>query len=78
MSDAEVKDLNQVRRKETYHLPSGRYIQFIHDHAEKTYDVWEIMPDGVQKLLESQPTTVEPFAEFKSRIIKERFRDENK
>lgn len=31
MSDAEVKDLNQISKKDIYHTPSGKYIQFIHD-----------------------------------------------
>ena len=35
MSDAEVKDLNQISKKDIYHTPSGKYIQFIHDHSEK-------------------------------------------
>lgn len=69
MSDAETKDLNQVRQKETYHVPSGRYIQFVHDHSEKTFDAWEIMPDGSMKLVESQETTIESFDEFKNRIM---------
>lgn len=38
MSDAEVKDLNQISKKDIYHTPSGKYIQFIHDHSEKTFD----------------------------------------
>lgn len=41
MSDAEVKDLNQISKKDIYHTPSGKYIQFIHDHSEKTFDAWE-------------------------------------
>ncbi len=35
MSDAEVKDLNQISKKDIYYTPSGKYIQFIHDHSEK-------------------------------------------
>lgn len=45
MSDAEVKDLNQISKKDIYHTPSGKYIQFIHDHSEKTFDAWELLPD---------------------------------
>lgn len=41
MSDAEVKDLNQISKKDIYHTPSGKYIQFIHDHSEKTFDAWD-------------------------------------
>lgn len=54
MSDAEVKDLNQISKKDIYHTPSGKYIQFIHDHSEKTFDAWELLPDGSHRLLESQ------------------------
>ena len=43
MSDAEVKDLNQISKKDIYHTPSGKYIQFIHDHSEKTFDAWELL-----------------------------------
>lgn len=35
MSDAEVKDSNQISKKDIYYTPSGKYIQFIHDHSEK-------------------------------------------
>lgn len=70
MSDAEVKDLNQVRQKEIYHLPTGHYVQFIHDHAEKTFDAWELMPNGGQRLLLSQDTTIEPFDEFKRSVVR--------
>ncbi len=45
MSDAEVKDLNQISKKDIYHTPSGKYIQFIHDHSEKTFDAWELLQD---------------------------------
>ena len=64
MSDAEVKDLNQISKKDIYHTPSGKYIQFIHDHSEKTFDAWELLPDGSHRLLESQSTTIETFDEF--------------
>lgn len=64
MSDAEVKDLNQISKKDIYHTPSGKYIQFIHDHSEKTFDAWELLPDGSHWLLESQSTTIETFDEF--------------
>ena len=69
MSDAEVKDLNQISKKDIYHTPSGKYIQFIHDHSEKTFDAWELLPDGSHRLLESQSTTIETFDEFKQKII---------
>ena len=65
MSDAEVKDLNQISKKDIYYTPSGKYIQFIHDHSEKTFDAWELLPDGSHWLLESQSTTIETFDEFK-------------
>ena len=68
MSDAEVKDLNQISKKDIYHTPSGKYIQFIHDHSEKTFDAWELLPDGSHWLLESQSTTIETFDEFKEKI----------
>ena len=51
MSDAEVKDLNQISKKDIYYTPSGKYIQFIHDHSEKTFDAWELLPDGSHRLL---------------------------
>ena len=68
MSDAEVKDLNQISKKDIYHTPSGKYIQFIHDHSEKTFDAWELLPDGSHWLLESQSTTIETFDEFKEKL----------
>ena len=68
MSDAEVKDLNQISKKDIYYTPSGKYIQFIHDHSEKTFDAWELLPDGSHWLLESQSTTIETFDEFKEKI----------
>ena len=68
MSDAEVKDLNQISKKDIYHTPSGKYIQFIHDHSKKTFDAWELLPDGSHRLLESQSTTIETFDEFKEKI----------
>ena len=67
MSDAEVKDLNQISKKDIYYTPSGKYIQFIHDHSEKTFDAWELLPDGSHWLLESQSTTIETFDEFKEK-----------
>ena len=69
MSDAEVKDLNQISKKDIYHTPSGKYIQFIHDHSEKTFDAWELLPYGSHWLLESQSTTIETFDEFKEKIL---------
>ena len=69
MGDAEVKDLNPISKKDIYHTPSGKYIQFIHDHSEKTFDAWELLPDGSHRLLESQSTTIETFDEFKEKII---------
>ena len=69
MSDAEVKDLNQISKKDIYHTPSGKYIQFIHDHLEKTFDAWELLPDGSHRLLESQSTAIETLDEFKQKII---------
>ena len=68
MSDAEVKDLNQISKKDIYHTPSGKYIQFIHDHSEKTFDAWELLPDGSHRLLESQSTTIGTFDEFKEKL----------
>lgn len=47
MSDAEVKDLNHISKKDISHTPSGKYIQFIHDHSKKTFDVWKLLPDGI-------------------------------
>lgn len=73
MSDAEVKDLNQISKKDIYHTPSGKYIQFIHDHSEKTFDAWELLPDGSHRLLESQSTTIETFDEFKEKIRNEKY-----
>lgn len=58
MSDAEVKDLNQISKKDIYHTPFG-----------KTFDAWELLPDGSHRLLESQSTTIETFDEFKEKII---------
>ena len=69
MSDAEVKDLNPISKKDIYHTPSGNYIQFIHDHSETTFDAWELLPDESHRLLESQSTTIETFDEFKEKII---------
>jgi len=59
----------QISKKDIYHTPSGKYIQFIHDHSEKTFDAWELLPDGSHRLLESQSTTIETFDEFKQKII---------
>lgn len=69
MSDAEVKDLNHISKKDISHTPSGKYIQFIHDHSKKTFDAWKLLPDGNHLLLESQVTTIESFEEFRKRII---------
>jgi hypothetical protein len=69
MSDAEVKNLNQVHSKGTYVLSSGVHIEFIHDHSEKTFDAWKITKEGQKLLIESQPTIQESFDEFRSRIL---------
>ena len=70
MSDAEVKRFKPDKvRRISNHTPSGKYIQFIHDHSEKTFDAWELLPDGSHRLLESQSTTIETFDEFKQKII---------
>ena len=69
MSDAEVKDLNQISKKDIYHTPSGKYIQFIHDHSEKAVGAQHQITDGSNWLLESQSTTIETFDEFKEKIL---------
>jgi hypothetical protein len=69
MSDAEVKNLNQVHSKGTYVLSSGVHIEFIHDHSEKTFDAWEVSQNGQKRLIETQPTIQESFDEFRSRIL---------
>jgi hypothetical protein len=69
MSDAEVKNLNQVHSKGTYVLSTGVHIEFIHDHSEKTFDAWEVRKNGQKKLIETQPTILESFDEFRSRIL---------
>jgi hypothetical protein len=69
MSDAEVKNLNQVHSKGTYVLSSGVHIEFIHDHSEKTFDAWEVNQEGQKRLIETQPTIHETFDEFRSRIL---------
>jgi hypothetical protein len=69
MSDAEVKNLNQVHSKGTYVLSSGIHIEFIHDHSEKTFDAWEVNQEGQKRLIETQPTITESFEEFQNRIL---------
>jgi hypothetical protein len=69
MSDAEVKNINQVHPKGTYVLSSGSHIEFIHDHSEKTFDAWEVNQAGQKRLIETQPTTHEAFDEFHNRIL---------
>lgn len=68
MRDVETKYLNQIHSKEIYHLPSGKYLEFVHDHAEKTFDAWEINAQN-QILIASQPTTIESFEDFKHNIL---------
>lgn len=71
MNYAEIKPSNRIHSKEVYHLPSGKYVEFVHDHQEKTFDAWEITQKGGRVLIESQMTKMEPFQAFVQRVISE-------
>jgi hypothetical protein len=69
VSDAEVKNINMIHQKGMYSLKSGRYIEFFHDHSEKTYDAWEVISQNERHLIDSQPLTSMTFAMFRDRVI---------
>lgn len=61
---------DRIHTKETYHLESGEYLQFCHDHQEKTYDAWMICKDGSKKIIATQDVKTDSYSNFRDEVVK--------
>ena len=69
MEANEIRKMNEIHIKAIYHLPSGDFLQFMHDHQEKTFDAWIIKNDGCKKLVASEDAKLISIADFENEVL---------